>query len=94
MVCISSCGTEDWCSSVENVLEHALQRAQGLGRCKNRDACLLPEVERPHVVEPHDVIGVRVREQHRVQPVEVRAQRLRAEIRRRVDHHVVAAVLQ
>ena len=46
----------------------------------------------PHVVETHDVVGVLVGEQDGVEPVDLGAQGLRAEIRRGVDQDVAPAV--
>src|SRR5579871_800230 len=79
---------------MENILKNAFERPHRVLRRVNRYARLLPEVERPHIVQPHDVIRVRVREQHCIQTAEAYPQHLRAEIRRRVDHDVMSVVLQ
>ena len=61
-------------------------------RCRTPAApCSLADVERANIVEAHDVIGVPVRQQNRVQPIHSRAQRLLAKIGSRVDHHVLSA---
>ncbi len=46
----------------------------------------------PHIVEPHQMVGVRVRVDDRVDAPHVVAQRLRPEVRRRVHEHAEAVV--
>src|SRR6185369_3367051 len=53
------------------------------------DRLPLPEIERADVVEPHDVIGVRMRVEEEVEPRDRRAQQLQAQIRRGVDQEVL-----
>ena len=89
----SSCGTLD--SFFPPSKMYGKQRwmaGHGLRRRVDRDAALLPEIERPHIVQAHDVVGVRVGEDHGVQAVDAGAQSLRAEIGRGVDQHVAALV--
>ena len=52
----------------------------------------LTEVEGAHIVEPHDVVGVLMREHDGVQPGDGGAQGLRAKIGGDVDQHMVLAV--
>ena len=67
----SSCGTFDSrLHAVEDIREAALDRRHGVRRRVDRNLSLLPEIERPHVVEPHDVVGVRVREDHGVEVID------------------------
>ena len=61
-VCTSSWGTDDCRSSQrKDVGKAALDIAQCAGIREDRDVGALPEIERPHVVQPHQVVGVRVR---------------------------------
>src|ERR1700686_4771168 len=73
-------------------MERSPDRRQRFFRSKNGDRRLLPEIEGTHVVEPHDMVGVLVREQDRVQAIDLGSQGLRAEVRRGVDQDVPAAV--
>ena len=77
---------------VENVGKLPLQRGQRFRRTVHRDLALLPHVEGAYIVQSQNVVGVPVRVDHRVEPVDVRAHGLVTEIRRRVDHHVAPAV--
>ncbi len=83
---------DSFLAAVEDVLEDALDGGHGLRRGVDRNGALLPEIERAHVVQAHDVVGVGVGEEHRIQMVDARAQRLSAEIRRGVDEHVAPLV--
>ena len=57
---------------------------------RRRSECApLPEIERPHVVQAHDVVGVRVREQDRRRARSIRRAEPVAEIGRGVDQHAV-----
>src|SRR5439155_14166957 len=40
----------------ENVLKAALDCAHGVGGCKDGDLSALPEIERPHIIESHNVV--------------------------------------
>src|SRR5450755_846886 len=53
----------------------------------------LPEIERPDVIESHQVIGVRVREQDEVESGDRLAKQLRAQVGRRVDQAELAVAL-
>ena len=79
-------------AAIEDVAEAALDGGHGVGRGVDGNLALLAEVEGTHVVEAHDVVGMRVSEDHRVEAVDTGAQRLRAEIGRGVDQDVVAVV--
>ena len=81
-------------AAVEDVLEAALDGGHGFGRGEDGDLSLLPVVEGAHVVEAHQMVGVGVREEHRIQVSDARAQRLRAEIGRGIDQYVAARVAQ
>src|SRR5581483_4642992 len=60
----------------------------------HRNRLLLPEVEGTNVVQPQNVIGVRVRVEDRVQAVQPGAQHLLAKIGRGVHHHITALILE
>ena len=72
-------------AGLEDVAEHPLDGGHGVRRGVDRDVGSLPEVERAHVVEAHDVIGVGVREEYGVEAVDARAQGLSAEVGRGID---------
>ena len=57
-----------------------IARSSGIGR-------LLQHVEAAHFVQAHDVIGVAVREEDRVDPADAVGQRLRAEVGSGIDEH-------
>ena len=69
--------------AVEDVAKTRLDGGHGLRRGVDRNGALLPEIERPHVVQAHDVVGVGVGEDHRIEAVDARAQRLLAVARTR-----------
>ena len=77
---------------VKYVLKRTADRGQSPFRSEDGYRVLLPEVERAHVVEPHDVVGVLVREQDGVKAVDFGPQRLGAEVGRGVDEDVASAV--
>jgi hypothetical protein len=52
----------------------------------------MPEIDRAHVVETEDVIGVAVRDQQGIEPVDLFAQRLLAKIGRNIDDHATLTV--
>ena len=78
--------------TVEHVAERAMNGGHRSLRRVDGDGRALVEVERPYVIQAHDVVGMLVREQDRVEALEARSQRLRAEVRGGVDQHVMAAV--
>jgi len=51
----------------------------------------LPEVIRPDIVESENVIRVSVCQQNRIESLDLCAQRLLPEIRRRIDDDVLSA---
>ena len=53
----------------------------------------MPEVQGAYVVKPEDVIGVTVRDEHRVKPLQLLAQRLLPKIRRSIHEHRLPVVL-
>src|SRR4051812_10878607 len=64
--------------AVEDVREAALDGGHSVRRRVYRDLALLAEVEWPDVVEPHDVVRVRVRKDDAVEVIDVGPQRLEA----------------
>ena len=74
---------------IENVLEGAPQVGECplVGEARNRTA--LHSVVAPNLVQPHHMIGVAVREEDGVDSADVVRKRLGAQIRRRVDEHVL-----
>src|SRR3984885_15365912 len=74
-------------------MERPADRADRLLRPVDRNHTALPVVERPHVVQAHNVVGVRVREQNRVHARDPRAQGLIAKVWRGVDQHAVITIL-
>ena len=57
---------------IEDIAESAMNSAHGaLGRV-DRYAGMLVEIERAHVVESHDVVGMFVRKEDGVQPLKAR----------------------
>ena len=77
--------TGKWAHRLEGKLEDALQIRHRFARRVNRHAPAFP-TEAPQIVEPHDVIRVRMREHDCVHPADIFAQGLRAKIRARVHH--------
>ena len=75
---------------VEHIRKHAPHHAKRFLRPIHRDRRLLPVVVRPQIIESQNMVRVAMRQQHPVQPVHSRAQRLRAKVRRRVDHHILS----
>ena len=69
---------------VEGVDKNPLERVHR-GRVRiDRQRPIAQIAEPAAIVQAHDVVGVRVRENHRVEPVDFFAQALHAELRRRV----------
>src|ERR1039457_6019179 len=60
----------------------------------NGNGNLLAKIKDPRVVETEDMVGVGMREQHRVEAGHALAQGLGAEIRRGIDQYDPAIVLQ
>ena len=77
----------------ERVTEPMTHFPKCCGGPVDRHRCSLPHVECPDVIKTHDVIAMRVGQQHRVQMVKTRAQCLQPELRTRIDHHVCTVVL-
>ena len=71
---------------VKHIRKRTLKRGDRLGGRIHGQRGFLPHVKRANVVESQDVIGVAMREENRVQAFQAHAERLRAEVRRRVDH--------
>ena len=72
---------------VKSVSKDALQITHGRGAGVDRQRSSATQVAKPPaIIQPHDVVGVRVGEKDRVEPVDSLAQTLQAEFRRRIDH--------
>ena len=71
---------------VEGIDEHAPQRHHRLGVRVDRQRPAAQIAKPPAIVQPHDVVRVWMREDHRVQPPYPLAQHLDAKLRRRVHH--------
>ncbi len=78
---------------IEDIAKSEPQRADSFLRPIDRDHTALPVVERPHIIQPHHVIGMRMRKQNRVHPFHARAQGLVAEVGRGIYQHAPVAVL-
>ena len=79
----------DFGFAIENVIEGAAEDIESFSRRENRERGVLAHVERPNVVETENVIGVGVREEDGVEPLEADAKGLLAEVGRRVDDDVL-----
>ena len=74
---------------VKSVSKDAPQRLHRLSARIDRQRLEAAQIaEAPAIVQPHDVVRVRVREDDRVQPVDFFAQHLDAKLRRRIDHQL------
>ena len=76
----------------EDVAEGPAKIGEGGRVAETGDGLALQHVEPPHLVEAEDVVGVAVREQDRVDAGEPEAQRLRAQVGRRVHEHLEPVV--
>ncbi|MDQ1471987.1 MAG: hypothetical protein QOJ99_3467, partial [Bryobacterales bacterium] len=72
---------------------NATNHGKGRFGSEQRNVSLLPEIERTDIIQPKNVIGMGVGEDHRVQMLQQRTKRLRPEIGRGIDHNVVPGVL-
>ena len=77
---------------VEDVGKAAPDGGHGFGGGVNRDGAALPEIEGPNIVQAHEMVRVRMREEHGIEPVDPGAQRLRPEVGRGIDQNVTARV--
>ena len=77
---------------VEDVVERLPHPGQGARGAVAGYRAPLAEVVDPHVVEPEHVVGVGVREEDGVDARKLETERLRAQVRRRVDQHGGAVV--
>ena len=75
---------------VPDVAECAADRLRGHRIRIRGDRLALSEVERSNVVEPHQMIGVRVREEDEVEPRDRVAKKLQSQIGRRIDQEMLA----
>ena len=65
--------------------KHALQVRHRFGRCINRHRAATFPTEAAQIVKAHDVVGVRMREDNRIEVPNIFAQRLRPEIGAGID---------
>lgn len=79
-------------SFFEDVRELSFQYGERVVRCVDRHERLLLKIEWADVVKPHDMVGVTVRENDRIQAVDVSANRLKAKIGSGVDHDALPAI--
>jgi hypothetical protein len=70
---------------IEDVLEAAAYIVNGFRRSVNGNYATLFEIKGADIIEAHDVIGMRVSEEDRIDAVYLGAQCLLAEIRGRID---------
>ena len=77
---------------VEDVSERPLQDVQSSLRAIHGNRGSLFQIVRPDIIEAEDVVRVRMGIENRVEPIDSRSHSLSAEVRGRVDHHVMAAV--
>ena len=72
-------------AGVEREPKYALQIPHRFGRCiyRHRAQCVR---KAPEIIEAHDVIGVRMRENHRVQIADIFAKRLGPKISPSIHH--------
>src|SRR5713101_1409002 len=80
--------------TIENIGKATLDSAHRFSRGEDRNARALAEIIRPHIIEPHQMVGVGMREQHGIQPVHFGAQHLGSKIWSSIDHHVMAAIFE
>src|SRR5207302_7593737 len=76
--------TGKWVGTFEGEHENALEIGHGFGGGVDRHGTALPG-KAPQIVESHDVVGVRVSENDRIDPADIFAQSLGAEIRSGID---------
>ncbi len=75
---------------IEHVMERLLDNGESRGRGVDGDVRLLHKIERADIVQAKDVVGMRVREENRVNPIDAVTQRLIAEIGRGIDENAFA----
>ena len=75
-------------AAVENERINAAQFLQHLLRRVERHLAILRLAKASQIIQAHHVVGVRVRVEHRIHAAEFFAQRLRAEVRRRIDEEL------
>src|SRR5438128_7886145 len=80
--------------AVKNIRERAAKDGEGFLGGEDRKCGSLTHVEGADVVEPEDVVSVGMCEQDGVEALHADAKRLLAEIRRRVNDHVLAIARQ
>jgi hypothetical protein len=78
---------------VEGVIENPPDHGKRRFRSEQWNMCFLPEIERADVIQTQNVIGMGMREHHRIQALHSGTERLHPEIGRGVDHNVVLGVL-
>src|SRR5260370_27846189 len=83
-------GAERW-FVVENVGEEAPDDTERFFVAVNGYRRPLADIEGANVVKAEDVVGVAVRQQNGIEAFQPNAERLLAEVRRGINHHVPAA---
>ena len=79
-------------ASVERVVERPPDPVERARVRVQRHRAAGHVIESPDLVEPHDVIGMRVRDEERVHPANVVRERLRSQVGRRVHEHARVVV--
>lgn len=79
-------------TGVEDVAETVPDICNGFSRAVNGNLTALPEIKRAYVVEAHDMVGMRMREQNGIHSFDPGAQGLLAQIGRGVNKDAVAPV--
>ncbi len=76
---------------VENILEDAADDAKRFFVAVDGERGPLPDIVGANVIKPEDVVGMAVRQQNGVEAFQANAEGLLAEVRRGINHHVLAA---
>src|SRR5882762_2691367 len=83
-------GAERW-FVIEYVCKHAPDDIKRFFVAVDRQRRALTDIERANVIKTEDVVGMAMREQNGVEAFESNAEGLLAEVRRRINHDVLAA---
>src|SRR5690242_11221519 len=79
--------TGDWATVIEDVRELSTQTLERFGGAEHRQGCVAPNRERAKVVDAMRVVGVIVREQHRVDAIDPGSDQLQPQLGGCVDEY-------
>src|SRR6185503_6700528 len=77
--------------AVEDILKGPLEGVERFGGTIDRNFFPLQKIERPHVIQAENVVGVGMGVEDRVEPLNAEVQRLITEIRRGIDQNPFTA---